>query len=78
MSKELGFRATGGGEAKMTTELRCSFCNKRQQEVRRVISRGSGPEAGGFSNLGVRICDECVALCMAILREEGIDLCAER
>ena len=36
--------------------LRCSFCGKREQQVHRMIQ---GP--------GVRICDECVQLCMSIL-----------
>ena len=41
--------------------LRCSFCGKREQQVHRMIQ---GP--------GVRICDECVQLCMSIL-DEGFD-----
>lgn len=41
--------------------LRCSFCGKREQQVHRMIK---GP--------GVRICDECVQLCMSILNE-GFD-----
>ena len=36
--------------------VRCSFCGKREQQVHRMIQ---GP--------GVRICDECVQLCMSIL-----------
>ena len=36
--------------------LRCSFCGKPESQVHRMIQ---GP--------GVRICDECVQLCMAIL-----------
>ena len=36
--------------------LRCSFCGKHEQQVHRMIQ---GP--------GVRICDECVQLCMSIL-----------
>ena len=39
--------------------LRCSFCGKREQEVRRMIQ---GP--------GARICDQCVQLCMSVLEEE--------
>lgn len=48
-------------DAKRT--LRCSFCGKHEQQVHRMIQ---GP--------GVRICDECVQLCMSILNdgyEEG-------
>ena len=36
--------------------LRCSFCGKHENQVHRMIQ---GP--------GVRICDECVNLCMSIL-----------
>ena len=41
--------------------IRCSFCGKHEQQVHRMIQ---GP--------GVRICDECVHLCMSIL-EDGFD-----
>ena len=49
---------TGGGDAKNT--LYCSFCGKSQHEVRKLIA---GPT--------VFICDECVELCMDIIREEN-------
>ena len=42
-------------------ELRCSFCGKCEREVHRMIQ---GP--------GVRICDECVQLCMDVL-EDGYE-----
>ena len=42
-------------------ELRCSFCGKSEHEVHRMI-QGSG----------VRICDECVHLCMEVL-EDGYE-----
>ena len=48
----------GGGETKST--LYCSFCGKSQHEVRKLIA---GPT--------VFICDECVELCMDIIREES-------
>ncbi|MCB1352050.1 MAG: ATP-dependent Clp protease ATP-binding subunit ClpX [Rhodobacteraceae bacterium] len=48
---------TGGSDAKNT--LYCSFCGKSQHEVRKLIA---GPT--------VFICDECVELCMDIIREE--------
>ncbi|MBI1233324.1 MAG: ATP-dependent Clp protease ATP-binding subunit ClpX [Alphaproteobacteria bacterium] len=48
----------GGGDAKNT--LYCSFCGKSQHEVRKLIA---GPT--------VFICDECVELCMDIIREEN-------
>ncbi|MDX2277182.1 MAG: ATP-dependent Clp protease ATP-binding subunit ClpX [Hyphomonadaceae bacterium] len=50
-------KGTAGGEAKNT--LYCSFCGKSQHEVRKLIA---GPT--------VFICDECVELCMDIIREE--------
>ena len=40
--------------------LYCSFCGKSQHEVRKLIA---GPT--------VFICDECVELCMDIIKEEG-------
>src|SRR6476646_6757019 len=40
--------------------LYCSFCGKSQQEVRKLIA---GPT--------VFICDECVELCMDVIREEN-------
>ncbi|HIA21510.1 MAG: ATP-dependent Clp protease ATP-binding subunit ClpX [Alphaproteobacteria bacterium MarineAlpha9_Bin5] len=48
---------SSGSESKNT--LYCSFCGKSQHEVRKLIA---GPT--------VFICDECVELCMEIIREE--------
>jgi ATP-dependent Clp protease ATP-binding subunit ClpX len=48
----------GGSDSKNT--LYCSFCGKSQHEVRKLIA---GPT--------VFICDECVELCMDIIREES-------
>ena len=42
------------------TKVRCSFCNKTQDQVRKMIA---GPT-------GVYICDECVDLCADIIEEE--------
>ncbi len=39
--------------------VRCSFCGKTQDQVRRIIA---GP--------GVYICDECIELCQEIVQEE--------
>ena len=39
--------------------LRCSFCGKREEEVRRMIQAP-----------GARICDECIQLCMSVLEED--------
>ena len=50
--------ARSDGDSKNT--LYCSFCGKSQHEVRKLIA---GPT--------VFICDECVELCMDIIREEN-------
>ncbi len=50
-------KSGSSGDAKNT--LYCSFCGKSQHEVRKLIA---GPT--------VFICDECVELCMDIIREE--------
>ena len=42
------------------SEIRCSFCNKTQDQVRKLIA---GPS-------GVYICDECVEICADIIEEE--------
>ncbi|AWK87188.1 ATP-dependent Clp protease ATP-binding subunit ClpX [Azospirillum thermophilum] len=49
---------SSSGDSKNT--LYCSFCGKSQHEVRKLIA---GPT--------VFICDECVELCMDIIREEN-------
>lgn len=43
-------------------KLKCSFCGKNQDQVRKLIA---GP--------GVYICDECIELCNEILAEEFFD-----
>jgi len=40
-------------------QLKCSFCGRPQEQVRRIIA---GP--------GVYICDDCIALCRDIIEEE--------
>ncbi|WP_411815989.1 ATP-dependent Clp protease ATP-binding subunit ClpX [Hyphococcus sp. DH-69] len=55
MSK-IGGKSSGDGK----NTLYCSFCGKSQHEVRKLIA---GPT--------VFICDECVELCMDIIREES-------
>ena len=44
---------------KSDDKLKCSFCGKTQDQVKKLIA---GPE--------VYICDECVELCNEILEEE--------
>ena len=56
-SKVIEMADSASGDSKNT--LYCSFCGKSQHEVRKLIA---GPT--------VFICDECVELCMDIIREE--------
>ena len=44
-------------------EIRCSFCNKTQDQVHKLIA---GPA-------GIFICDECIETCNDILEEEMQD-----
>ena len=44
---------------KFSDNIRCSFCNKTQDQVRKMIA---GPA-------GVYICDECVEICADIVDE---------
>ena len=46
--------------AKVDEAIRCSFCNKSQAQVRKLIA---GPN-------GVYICDECIDVCSEIIEEE--------
>jgi len=50
---------TKSGDSESKNTLYCSFCGKSQHEVRKLIA---GPN--------VFICNECVELCMDIIREE--------
>lgn len=45
--------------------LRCSFCRKDESDGRRLISNpGDYPRA--------YICDECIAICVRVLKDDGI------
>jgi ATP-dependent Clp protease ATP-binding subunit ClpX len=55
---EVSMNKSTSGDSKNT--LYCSFCGKSQHEVKKLIA---GPT--------VFICDECVELCMDIIREES-------
>ena len=44
----------------MTGHVKCSFCGKKQEQVRKLIA---GPE-------GVYICDECIDICADMIAEE--------
>lgn len=57
-------RTSGGDEPELKKitgkgTLRCSFCSKKQKDVKKLIA---GP--------GVYICDECLTLCNEIVEEE--------
>jgi ATP-dependent protease Clp ATPase subunit len=53
------------GAAEVTTRkvnmVFCSFCNKHQHEVERIVA---GPS-------DIHICDECVVVCTEIIAEEN-------
>jgi len=61
-NKAAGVRRMSKTEDENKATLFCSFCGKSQHEVRKLIA---GPT--------VFICDECVELCMDIIREEHKD-----
>ena len=44
----------------MSTILTCSFCNKSQHDVQRLIA---GPP-------GIQICNECVKVCTSVIAHE--------
>ncbi|MEE0958552.1 MAG: ATP-dependent Clp protease ATP-binding subunit ClpX [Lachnospiraceae bacterium] len=53
----------GRGNNDDKKQLRCSFCNKTQDQVRKLIA---GPN-------GAYICDECIEICSEIIEEEFED-----
>jgi len=52
---------------KQPTVLHCSFCDKSQNEVHKLIARENGPGDGALT-----ICDECVDLCTEIINDQGL------
>ena len=44
--------------------MRCSFCNKSQDAVQKLISSPSGDPGRAY------ICDECVTVCASILEDD--------
>ena len=44
-------------------KVRCSFCNKTEDQVRKLISS---------LDKSVYICDECIEICNEIIEEEGL------
>jgi ATP-dependent protease Clp ATPase subunit len=61
-----GFRRRRNGASDPPEKLRCSFCNKSQDDVRKLIA---GPR--------VLICDECVDVCVDIIAHSGEPISAE-
>ena len=57
------FRSRKQSAPPLPTDLRCSFCNKSQRYVKKLVA---GPN--------VCICDECVDICLDILNapQEGV------
>ena len=53
-----------------TTGIKCSFCNKNQNEVRHLIAGKPMKGPGGKEQM-VFICDECIELCRGIIRDEN-------
>lgn len=53
--------------SRIEEKIRCSFCGKTQDQVRKLIA----------GNTNVFICDECIELCSEILEEEFADLMEE-
>ena len=51
------------GKYDESKQLKCSFCGKPQDQVRRLVA---GPN--------VYICDECIDLCQDIIKEEFADM----
>lgn len=47
--------------------MHCSFCEKSQEEVRKLIAKGTNP-----ADTSVLICDECIELCNEIIAEESL------
>jgi ATP-dependent Clp protease ATP-binding subunit ClpX len=45
-------------------DLRCSFCNKPQEKVEKLIANRKETPATAY------ICNECVAVCVLILKED--------
>ncbi|NLT49120.1 MAG: ATP-dependent Clp protease ATP-binding subunit ClpX, partial [Clostridiales bacterium] len=55
------------GKYDESKQLKCSFCGKPQDQVRRLVA---GPN--------VYICDECIELCQDIIKEEFADMMSGR
>ncbi len=61
MSKDGNNNDGQNGDEEKQTHFFCAFCGKSQDEVRRLVA---GPE--------VSICNECINLCVDVLRDENL------
>ncbi|WP_370641306.1 ClpX C4-type zinc finger protein [Achromobacter sp. MY14] len=52
---------------KQPAALHCSFCDKSQNEVHKLIARENAPGASALA-----ICNECVDLCTEIINDQGL------
>lgn len=50
-------------------QIYCDFCGKERREVRKLIAT---------AHQRIFICDECVVLCVDILKAEGVHLIGHR
>lgn len=55
----------GFGKGHKPPVIRCSFCNKPQDRVKKLISNPDNRRVRAY------ICNECIAVCNGILEEEG-------
>jgi ATP-dependent Clp protease ATP-binding subunit ClpX len=54
------------------SEARCSFCGKQARQVGFLVASGrAATPSGKFGEVGTRICDECLDLCLEILAEKA-------
>jgi hypothetical protein len=59
-----------GEPVEMHENAHCSFCGKHQRDVRSLVEGGCSHAQRGTANC-VFICDECVALCATVNRENA-------
>ncbi|WP_142051083.1 ClpX C4-type zinc finger protein [Achromobacter sp. SLBN-14] len=49
---------------KQAPDLHCSFCDKSQYEVRKLIARDGDNQ--------ITICDECIDMCIGIINDQSL------
>lgn len=65
---EVCMKAIESGEARLRIVLKCDFCHRSQNEVRRLVK---GPH-------GADICDECARICVEVCEAEPSETAAEK